>query len=166
MLCGYDASLEGLWAATVRALWVLRDEPDAEILHGRFAQFGFQPRKPVPFWIPRRRKLARVDVEEFLIRNELGPAKWRENLPDPGSETEPEHEAPDFETFRMQKLREEQENMASLQSFLRGAYMASDRRLKRPAAFGAAAHPLMSEPELLAVLWIVALMDYTTLSNT
>jgi len=147
LLCGYEASLEGLWAATVRALWVLRDEPDAEILHGRFAQFGFQPRKPVPFWIPRRRKLARVDVEEFLIRNELGPAKWRENLPDPGSETEPEHEAPDFETFRMQKLREEQENMASLQSFLRGAYMASERRLKRPAAFGAAAHPLMLRRE-------------------
>lgn len=151
LLCGYKASLEGLWAATQRALWVLREESDAEILQHRFAEFGFKPRKPIPLWIPRRRKLAREEVEEFFIRNQLGPAKWQENLPDPGSETEPEHESPDFESFRVQKLQKEEEEDKALQSFLlHGAPHASERR-KRIAAFGAAAHPLMQEPQWFCV---------------
>lgn len=149
LLCGYAASLEGLWAATQRALWVLREEPDAETLQNRFAQFGFRPRKPIALWVPRRRKLAREEVEEFLIRNQLGPAKWQENLPDPGSETEPENESPDFESFRVQKLREEEEQDKELQSFLlHGASQTtSERRVKRSVAFGAAAHPLMLRRE-------------------
>ena len=162
MLCGYAASLEGLWAATQRALWVLREEPDAETLQNRFAQFGFRPRKPIALWVPRRRKLAREEVEEFLIRNQLGPAKWQENLPDPGTETEPENESPDFESFRVQKLREEEEQDKELQSFLlHGASQTtSERRVKRSVAFGAA-HPLMPGAEvcrrccddLIVVMW-------------
>ena len=153
MLCGYAASLEGLWSATERALWVLRNEPDVEILQDRFGQFGFRARQPVAPWIPRRRKLPRAEVEEFLIRNCLGPASWKESLPDPGSETEPENEAPDFEKRRLQRIREEEEESRALQTFLlHGASksLSSDRRvLKRSGPFGAAAHPLMPAPHSL-----------------
>ncbi|CAK9026113.1 unnamed protein product [Durusdinium trenchii] len=151
LLCGYAASLEGLWSATERALWVLRNEPDVEILQDRFGQFGFRARQPVAPWIPRRRKLPRAEVEEFLIRNCLGPASWKESLPDPGSETEPENEAPDFEKRRLQRIREEEEESRALQTFLlHGASksLSSDRRvLKRSGPFGAAAHPLMLRRE-------------------
>ncbi|CAJ1400434.1 unnamed protein product [Effrenium voratum] len=143
LLCGYAPTLEGLWAATERALWVLREEVDAEVLQGRLAQLGFRARRPLSPWIPRRRKLPREEMEDFLIRNALGPPSWAQALPDPGSETEPEEEAVDFQETRARRQREQEEERSCLRKFLlHGASQASTSR-KRAGPFGAAAHPLM-----------------------
>lgn len=146
LLCGYEPSLEGLWKAARRALWLLREqEPDFETLRERFADFGFEPKMPATPRPPRRRKLPRPDVENFLLRNALGPQSWSDSLPDPGSETEPEEEAPDYEERKAQQLRETEEHERAFLHFLRhGAGHAPDRRrAKRLGPFGAAAHPLM-----------------------
>ncbi|CAE7231951.1 magoh, partial [Symbiodinium pilosum] len=128
-----------------RALWVLREEPDGETLRQRFAQFGFEPRKPPEPRLPRRRKLPRAAAEDFLIRNALGPPSWSGlgGLPDPGSETEPEEEAPDYEARKAQRQREDQDQERSFSAFLQQGAHAPDRRAKRLGPFGAAAHPLM-----------------------
>ena len=120
LLCGYEPCLEGLWNAAQRALWVLREEPDGETLRQRFAQFGFEPRKPPEPRLPRRRKLPRPAAEDFLIRNALGPPSWSGlgGLPDPGSETEPEEEAPDYEARKAQRQREDQDQDRSFAAFL------------------------------------------------
>ena len=140
--------MEGLWKAAQRALWLLREEPDGETMRLRFADFGFEPKEPPKPRPPRRRKLPRPEVENFLIRNALGPATWSDCLPDPGSETEPEEEAPDYEEKKAQQLRETEEHERAFQNFLRhGAGHAPDRRrAKRLGPFGAAAHPLMPGP--------------------
>ncbi|CAE7651415.1 HOP3 [Symbiodinium sp. CCMP2592] len=145
LLCGYEPCLEGLWKAAQRALWLLREEPDGETLRQRFADFGFEPKMPPTPRPPRRRKLPRPEVENFLLRNALGPASWSDSLPDPGSETEPEEEAPDYEERKAQQLRETEEHERAFLHFLRhGAGHAPDRRrAKRLGPFGAAAHPLM-----------------------
>ena len=130
-------------------MWLLREqEPDFETLRERFADFGFEPKMPATPRPPRRRKLPRPDVENFLLRNALGPQSWSDSLPDPGSETEPEEEAPDHEERKAQQLRETEEHERAFLHFLRhGAGHAPDRRrAKRLGPFGAAAHPLMPGP--------------------
>eukprot|EP00441_Pelagodinium_beii_P032545 CAMPEP_0197644736 /NCGR_PEP_ID=MMETSP1338-20131121/17613_1 /TAXON_ID=43686 ORGANISM="Pelagodinium beii, Strain RCC1491" /NCGR_SAMPLE_ID=MMETSP1338 /ASSEMBLY_ACC=CAM_ASM_000754 /LENGTH=1422 /DNA_ID=CAMNT_0043218181 /DNA_START=45 /DNA_END=4313 /DNA_ORIENTATION=+ len=147
LLCGYEPSLEGLRAAVQRALWLLREEPDAGVLQRRFAELGFVAKQPQTAKMPRRRKLPRPDVESFLIRNLLGPEKWgaEEQWPDPGSESEPEDET---ERSRVQKEAEEESR--DFENFLRhggsGSAHSSDRWNRRlGVAFGAAAHPLMQK---------------------
>jgi len=152
-LYGYEACLEGLRAATQRALWVLSQEPDAAVLHRRFAELGFCPMESAKARPPRRRKLPRPDVEGFLARNCLGPLKWLEseaNLPDPGSETEPEEEAHMDEEKKVEQRRSD-EDRRKLEAFLLhgagagGSRPSAERRWgRRPGgASGAAAHPLM-----------------------
>eukprot|EP00931_Biecheleriopsis_adriatica_P061450 TRINITY_DN3694_c0_g1_i1.p1 TRINITY_DN3694_c0_g1~~TRINITY_DN3694_c0_g1_i1.p1 ORF type:complete len:1450 (+),score=323.95 TRINITY_DN3694_c0_g1_i1:32-4381(+) len=148
LICGYDISLEGLRLAVQRALWVLREEPDAAVLQRRFEEFGFRQRQPPAARFPRRRKLPRPEVENFLLRNGLGPTRWQEseaNLPDPGSETEPEHETPGYAERRALEQREAEEDRKDLETFLLhgGSGKSESSWSRRAGPFGAAAHPMM-----------------------
>ena len=126
-------------------MYTLRGE--AEALSERMALLGFVARRPVTAWVPRRRPLPRLPVEAFLLRNGLGPKRWLETPPEPGSETEPEEEAKDFEDWRLRRQREEEEEQKALQQFLLQGSRC-DRRMKR-GPYGAAAHPLMPRAKKL-----------------
>jgi len=92
-LYGYYNDFEGLQAALQRALWVVRDEPDGPTLHSRFHELGFHAKQPLKAKVIKRRKLPSPPLDLFLARNGLGPPSWgpsSENMPDPGSETDPE----------------------------------------------------------------------------
>ena len=136
---GYDASLEGLRAAVRRALWAVREEPDAQVLHGRFAELGFRPRRPPPPKVVRRRRLQRPAADSFLQRNGLGPPSWGacgEGAPEPGSESDSEAE---------EGTREEEPDSDGEPAATPGASgsRAPASRACAHGAFAAALHPEM-----------------------
>jgi len=137
---GYNQTARGLWSAVQRALWVLRQQPDAWLLQARFAEFGFEATEPPKPRIPKRRKLQRPEVESFLWRNGLGPQKWQkeDDMPDPGSETDP-----DEEQAAAQEAAQDKDDDDILLLGRENNQSTSQMRRHAHGLFGAAVHPQM-----------------------